>query len=508
MKDNQKFDNKTFWDNRYEENPELGSGLGSRGENLNYKRQILKQIIDAVEPQSILDIGCGDQFVTSDIPDDKYVGIDLSSVVISKNRKKYPKRTFIEANFLETYISAFDMTICFDVVIHIDNLSQYRNFVKRVVNTTKKCGVISGFEEYPGLHSEITFYHEPLSNTLCHAGAKNLRLLGKYRDTSVWYFTKDNSSYNENRYVITNNSYKNLNKPIFIVGTMRSGTTLLADLLGMHQDIVYCPFELKHIWSKVGGVSMASPKTRDKNCPNLDSHDAHVGQANRLTEAFYTEFERNLGNKSVSARFLNKNPHLCNKLSFVNALFPDARFIWIYRDLPRVVASLRKLFIYSYETHKTWHYWPDKKNDKTVRCWDCYYGDELPENVDKSRCFPGGDKKYLAEYWYETNKAVADFSKTIPASRFLAIREEELIANPQITLAKCYAFLEVLLQIPNRIDKIDSNRNEVWVNLFNKEEIQSLLDFILEYSKKLDFIFGESKDFTVYRKELLELLNS
>ena len=41
--DNDKnFCNRDFWDRRYTESPILGSGVGSRGENLLHKRAIIK----------------------------------------------------------------------------------------------------------------------------------------------------------------------------------------------------------------------------------------------------------------------------------------------------------------------------------------------------------------------------------------------------------------------------------------------------------------------------------
>jgi len=51
---------------------------------------------------------------------------------------------------------------------------------------------------------------------------------------------------------------KIMDKPVFIVGCMRGGTTMLTDLLGRHPNIIHCPFELRMIWSRAGNVPMAS----------------------------------------------------------------------------------------------------------------------------------------------------------------------------------------------------------------------------------------------------------
>jgi SAM-dependent methyltransferase len=187
------FNNRSFWDYRYEMHPELGSGLGSRGPSLDLKRDLLKQVLAAVMPTSVLDIGCGDQFVTEDIPDDVYVGIDLSPVIIAKNRQKYPKRSYIIGDLMEENLAQFEMTICFDVVIHLDKEEVYRSFVNRLVNLTGAYGLISGFEKKPHFGSAITFFHEPLSQTLVLAGAKKIFHFGTYRETVIWFFLTGNS---------------------------------------------------------------------------------------------------------------------------------------------------------------------------------------------------------------------------------------------------------------------------------------------------------------------------
>ncbi|MEW4267084.1 sulfotransferase family protein [Priestia aryabhattai] len=294
-----------------------------------------------------------------------------------------------------------------------------------------------------------------------------------------------------------------LAKPIFVVGCMRSGTTMLSKLLGDHPNIIHCGFELKDIWSKEGNVPMSSPKTRDKSCPCLDETDIKPGQLEKLTTAFYKRMEivGRKKNKSKNGVFLNKNPHFCNKLPFLNALFPDARFIWIYRDLPSVVASMKKLF------DDNSHYWPKKKNDTPTRCWIYHPEKQPPNNVEKSRFFPGGDVKYLAEYWYENNKAVSDFLTNSYQNRFLIIKEEELISNPKKVISQCFRFLDLSEYVPEKlIRKIDSNRNSLWNARLTKEELQSLYKFVLEQGTNLDHIIPEKALFTQYKNQITNAL--
>lgn len=268
-----------------------------------------------------------------------------------------------------------------------------------------------------------------------------------------------------------------LEKPIFIVGCMRSGTTLLAEVLGTHPNIIYCGFELKEVWSKAGNVPMSSPKTRDTTCPSLDGNHIRPGQLEQLTHAFQEQMDivSQREDKPRDGVFLNKNPHLCNKMPFVNGLFSDSRFIWIYRDLPSVTASMKMLFDFFV------HYWPLKENSHSARCWIYHPFEELPEGIDASRVFPGGDVKYFAEYWYENNKAVSDFLKTIPNERLSIIKEEDFVTNPRKTINECFQFLELPKHDLSEVIKtIDNKRNSLWSERLTHDELQSLYNFVLE----------------------------
>ncbi|MEL7409485.1 MAG: class I SAM-dependent methyltransferase, partial [Cyanobacteria bacterium J06558_2] len=113
------FNNQIFWSFRYQMYAELGSGVGSRGENLNYKRELLRKL--GIETsQSILDVGCGDLEVIKAFKLSNYTGVDISSQAIELARQKRPDLNFI---LLENNLSipAADLVICLEVLIHQHN---------------------------------------------------------------------------------------------------------------------------------------------------------------------------------------------------------------------------------------------------------------------------------------------------------------------------------------------------------------------------------------------------
>lgn len=128
--------------------------------------------------------------------------------------------------------------------------------------------------------------------------------------------------------VSTNKSkYKPIEKPIFILGTGRSGTTILGIVLSMHREVGYLN-EPKAMWHLIhphediiGNYSQADAQYR------LTAEDATDEMRQRATQMFgaYLTATR-------SARLVDKYPELIFRVDFVRALFHDARFIFLVRN--------------------------------------------------------------------------------------------------------------------------------------------------------------------------------
>ena len=187
----QGFDNRKFWEMRYTTNPTLGSGAGSRGEFLAYKREVLCQAIEEFHPRSILDVGCGDIEVARDLPfSGEYTGIDLSPSIIARNQELQPAWNFIEGDFLDLVRRdglRADLVICFDVLIHQHDYETYRAFVRELVNAARKVAVINGFEQ-PRKRKRVnpnTAYHEPITHTLTEVGEGQMKIIGPFRNSLI-----------------------------------------------------------------------------------------------------------------------------------------------------------------------------------------------------------------------------------------------------------------------------------------------------------------------------------
>lgn len=491
------FDNRAYWNGRYAMDMDLGSGIGSRGYVRSYKRELLRCAVERLRPRSVLDVGCGDMAVGDVLPEEGYTGIDISDGIVALNSSLYPARQFVRGDLLTLDLEPADLVVCLDVIIHLPSVDEYRRFVARLVALGRSRGIVAGYETPPAARSEITFFHEPLSHTLASAGAHNIRQIGAYRQVTVFSF--DTRSERDDT---SNAASADLRRPIFIVGAMRSGTTLLAELLGRSPSVCHCAFELKDLWSRECGFPMASAKTRDELCPELGVNNADQEARGRLARAF-AERMRACGDKTSDAVFLNKNPHLCNKLAYVYALFPDARFIWIYRHLPQVVASLKRLFGDVLHRQTTWHWWPEPALLTRYRCWNASHECDKPLNVAAERVFPGGRVRYLAEYWLESNCAVSEFFAGLPAGVGFTVAYEALVAEPGVQLAYCLARMELpFFDVSYAEEGIDTSRNGEWISLLKSVEREELRAFVVEHAAIIDSIWPGEASAALYASVL------
>lgn len=181
------FDNALFWNNRYASFPELGSGIGSRGEVLQYKKERLGSIVRSFKDKTVLEVGCGDLETSKDLPFTSYVGYDMSAAALEIAKKKRPDWRFEKGTIGDPRdLHQADLVICLDVLIHQKREEGYRTLIASLVRAARQRLIVSGYETRPSFESNIVAFHESLSATLRDCGAFNeIMAVGNYRDVSL-----------------------------------------------------------------------------------------------------------------------------------------------------------------------------------------------------------------------------------------------------------------------------------------------------------------------------------
>lgn len=223
----------------------------------------------------------------------------------------------------------------------------------------------------------------------------------------------------------------NLRQPIFIVAAPRSGSTLLFETLMQHRQLWSFGDE-GHGWIE--------------SHPSLRPLPGGVA-SNRLTEANLTaELADQLRVEMVDllesfggnpahhpddvVRVIEKTPKNCLRIPFINAIYPDARFIYLYRRPAPNIASImegwRHQRFVTYREMQTPHgYW-------------CFL---RPPGWHKMVNAPLAD---IAAYqWALCHDVMLNDLATIDETRWMTCAFEEFLAGPSATVSRIEAFCDL-----------------------------------------------------------------
>ena len=71
-----------------------------KGQNLLQKRAAVSAFLNQVKPKEVLDVGCGDCEVLSDVElAISYLGVDISSSIIARNKRRFSDKAFACLDF-------------------------------------------------------------------------------------------------------------------------------------------------------------------------------------------------------------------------------------------------------------------------------------------------------------------------------------------------------------------------------------------------------------------------
>lgn len=114
-------------------------------------------------------------------------------------------------------------------------------------------------------------------------------------------------------------------RPNFIIGCARSGTSILGEAIAAHPRVAYL-FEASDLWNAA-----------------LAEHDDDRLLAEDATDAARSEARRRFEDAVAASPgdvLVEKNPKHVLRIPFLDAVFPDSRFVHILRDGRDVIASL------------------------------------------------------------------------------------------------------------------------------------------------------------------------
>ena len=261
-----------------------------------------------------------------------------------------------------------------------------------------------------------------------------------------------------------------IKKPIFILASPRSGTTILYNLFTRHKDTAFPEHFVDKYWEspwkfRFIPILVKQQMFRYKIRPlphegkflskffpyGTPLDNTHVTQ--EIRKYLYSLIEAEI--KAFKAkRFVCKQVDFSFRIKFLNSIFPDANYIIIWRDPRAVVESL-----YTQMSGP----WKTKSRDDPDKGWLA-----VTENF--------GENETLLESCIDFyNKYVHSIKRDLHLikDRTIQINYEDLVVNPRNEFKKLFSFTrlgwynELNQEIPKQL-KLNTNQN--WKKLSESEK--------------------------------------
>lgn len=243
--------------------------------------------------------------------------------------------------------------------------------------------------------------------------------------------------------------------PFFILGCVRSGTTLLRDILRHHPNLA-APEETQFFrWAEPFGAGMQQILTnnavlkRHRALDGITEKEFHsMLQASPSRAGLYWRYMQLYldRNKPTATRWFDKSPQNVYGAAMIAMEFPSAKFIHIVRNPFDVVSSLRI--------------------GKVVKV----------TNLIGACC-----------YWNEAAEIIQVIKKAFP-SRIYEVKYEEFTRDPLPEIEKMLAFIGEDFDPDHYRDVVTNAKQHEYSNLFSAPEIKKITQLCSRWGTHYGYI--------------------
>jgi Sulfotransferase family/Aspartyl/Asparaginyl beta-hydroxylase len=216
-------------------------------------------------------------------------------------------------------------------------------------------------------------------------------------------------------------------RPVFIVSPPRSGSTMLFETLARAPGVFTIGDESHQL---IEGVPQLSPESRGFESNRLLAADASPAMAETLRRRFYEALRDRQSQRpppGQPVRMLEKTPKNSLRVPFLMRVFPEARFIYLYRDPRQVLSSMIEAWTTGrFRTYPQLPGWTGAPwSLLLVPGWRELIGRPLHEIV--------------AAQWNAATRLLLDDLETLPAQRLTITRYDVLLADPAAEIGRLCA---------------------------------------------------------------------
>ena len=211
-----------------------------------------------------------------------------------------------------------------------------------------------------------------------------------------------------------------LDRPIFVVAPPQSGTPLVAEALGRLPGVRTLPAEGR---KRLDATDELRPALRGHDSNRRTAEDAGPGAAERLRAALEQTLVGDAG------RIIDSTPRNALRVPYLDAVFPDASFIYVYREPRDTLSSMVAAWESGeYVTYPGLPGWPGPP-------WSLLLIPDWRELAEATV------PEIVAEQWIATTRTLlADLDELAP-ERWCVADYARLVSEPFAELERLAAFL-------------------------------------------------------------------
>jgi hypothetical protein len=274
---------------------------------------------------------------------------------------------------------------------------------------------------------------------------------------------------------------KQIVRPVFIIGTPRSGTTQLLETLSKSESL-WSLYTESTIWNWIAG-----PKLKNWDSVELDEKDVNPQRKKQIRELFYLSVKNHetIGDiaKPDQLRMIEKTPDNCFRIDFIKSIFPDAYFIYIIRDGRNAVSSMMEAWrLYQKYTVPVSEIRIDLENGEYTNQW---WG-PLPKNWKNYT--HAKLSEVCAFQWIEGNRKARESLKSVLSSRKMVIRFEDFTQHPEQVISRLCIFLNIPYSplIQNATKRIYPIELDKWKRA-NQQPIERVKEKLLPTMREMGY---------------------
>jgi hypothetical protein len=224
-------------------------------------------------------------------------------------------------------------------------------------------------------------------------------------------------------------------RPIIIVAAPRSGSTLLFETICRAQSLWTIGDESHMVFEH---ITKLDPQFGICTSNRLVAEDADSSTVERIRHAFFTRLRNSEGDlysdiqtgSAEKPRFLEKTPKNSLRIPFLDKVFPDALYIYLFRDPRENLSSIIEAWRSSdFVTYSGLADWPGD--------WSLL----LPPHYEQMR--GKSLEEIVAFQWQAANQFILNDLGELPKDRWTAVGYAELLADPRTVIERLCQFADI-----------------------------------------------------------------